>query len=342
MLLAPFLTWVVMRCPVGQHWWTLFAHLLGTLKTTSRGLREVDGSTKQRSVEQQFREQQLFLVHSASEWALLRSQSGPGAGSFLSVPPTHWFGSIRRSSEWCCCAASVSPSPCPGVSADVAVSLTNFAIIVQLALKQGFLGGGGFVLESVVARVCREGGARVTTNMFVRDLDLDVPNAAKTAGRLEVVADGLPLFGGVQLAIDTTLVSPLHSNGSEWRGAGDRDGVVLEAARRRKERTYPELVHRRHNRARLVVLAAEVGAGGLMKRGASFELWPGHEPNLNPDCCATELNRLRRMRWWSLLSCAASRAFASSLLELRSACGADGDLPETFDVEADFLHARLD
>ena len=95
--------------------------------------------------------------------------------------------------------------------------------------------------------------------MFVRDLDLDVPNAARDGRRLEVVADGLPLFGGVQLAIDTTLVSPLHSNGSAWRGASDRDGVVLEAARRRKERTYPELVHRRHNRARLVVLAAEVG-----------------------------------------------------------------------------------
>ena len=44
--------------------------------------------------------------------------------------------------------------------------------------------------------------------MFVRDLDLDVPNAARDGRRLEVVADGLPLFGGVQLAIDTTLVSP--------------------------------------------------------------------------------------------------------------------------------------
>ena len=40
---------MVMRCPVGQHWCTVFAHLLGTLKTTSRALREVDGSTKQRS-----------------------------------------------------------------------------------------------------------------------------------------------------------------------------------------------------------------------------------------------------------------------------------------------------
>ena len=34
------------------------------------------------------------------------------------------------------------------------------------------------------------------------------PMAARDGRRLEVVADGLPLFGGVQLAIDTTLVSP--------------------------------------------------------------------------------------------------------------------------------------
>ena len=38
----------------------------------------------------------------------------------------------------------------------------------------------------------------------------------------------------------------------------DVDGVVLQSVRRRKERTYPELVGPR-SRARLVVLAMEVG-----------------------------------------------------------------------------------
>ena len=50
-------------------------------------------------------------------------------------------------------------------------------------------------LESAAARVCREAGARVTTNVLVRDLDLGAPEATG-ARRLEVVADGLPLFGG--------------------------------------------------------------------------------------------------------------------------------------------------
>ena len=49
----------------------------------------------------------------------------------------------------------------------------------------------------------------MATNLLVRDMDLRPPNIIDSR-RLEVVADGLPLFGGVQLAVDTTLVSPLH------------------------------------------------------------------------------------------------------------------------------------
>ena len=45
-----------------------------------------------------------------------------------------------------------------------------------------------------------------------------------------------------QLVVDTTLVSPLRGDGSPRPNGAVRDGVVLQAARRRKERTYPELV----------------------------------------------------------------------------------------------------
>ena len=50
----------------------------------------------------------------------------------------------------------------------------------------------------------------------------------------------------------------MHCDGTPHDGAANRDGVVLEAARRRKERRYPELVGPR-SRARLVVFAVEVG-----------------------------------------------------------------------------------
>ena len=76
--------------------------------------------------------------------------------------------------------------------------------------------------------------------MLIRDLDLPVP--ATDGRRLEVVVDGLPLFGGCQLAVDTALVCALHCDGSLHNGPADVDGVVLKGARRRKERTYPEVV----------------------------------------------------------------------------------------------------
>ena len=47
-----------------------------------------------------------------------------------------------------------------------------------------------FFVESAAARACRKAGARVSRNLFVRDLDL--PVAPHDARRLEVAADGLP------------------------------------------------------------------------------------------------------------------------------------------------------
>ena len=109
------------------------------------------------------------------------------------------------------------------------------------------------------ARIFREAGARVATSVLVlaRDLDLLVPNV-HDGRRLEIVAEGLPLFGGVQLVVDTTLVSPLRGDGSPRPNAAVGDGVALHVATHRKERTYPELVGPRA-RARLVVWAGEVG-----------------------------------------------------------------------------------
>ena len=75
----------------------------------------------------------------------------------------------------------------------------------------------------------------MTTNVMVRDLDL--PRLDATDGRrLEVVVDGLLLFGGSQLAVDTTLVRSLHSDGSPHNGAADRwrDLPSGQAAQRAK------------------------------------------------------------------------------------------------------------
>ena len=53
-------------------------------------------------------------------------------------------------------------------------------------------------------------------------------------------------------------VTALHCDGSARRGTAERDGVPLDEARQRKERTYLELVQP-DRRAKLVVIAGEVG-----------------------------------------------------------------------------------
>ena len=74
----------------------------------------------------------------------------------------------------------------------------------------GVLGTRGAVLERA-ARVCREAGARVATNVLLRDMNVDVP--LTDGRRIEVLANGLPIWQGAQAAVDTTLVSPVTRTG---------------------------------------------------------------------------------------------------------------------------------
>ena len=94
----------------------------------------------------------------------------------------------------------------------------------------GVLGRRGYLLETAVAQVCREAGARVRLNTMVRDLDL-LPGALLDNRRLEVVADGLPLFNGAQLAIDTTMVSALRGDGTARRRAQEESQKRLAELR---------------------------------------------------------------------------------------------------------------
>ena len=67
----------------------------------------------------------------------------------------------------------VFPSPYPGQVAGVAFHSIPVATTAQLVHG---LGSWEFALESVAARICREAGGRVTTNVMVRGLDLAAPN----------------------------------------------------------------------------------------------------------------------------------------------------------------------
>ena len=182
----------------------------------------------------------------------------------------------------------------------------------------------------MVARICWEAGGRVTTNVLVR--------MQQTLGDWRV-ADGLPLFGGAQLAVDTTIVSTLHANGEPRRV--HVDGVALAALRQRKERRYPELVGRR-GRARLVVLAVEVRGRWSQETQRFLSSLARAEARSVPPLLRKRVEQAWRLRWGSLFSCTVARAVASSLLELPGARGTDGLCPASHEVERDFRHAGLD
>ena len=144
--------------------------------------------------------------------------------------------------------------------------------------------------------------------------------------RLEVVADGLSLFGGAQLAIDTTLVSALRRDGTATRGAANHNGAAIQAAHRRKERTYPELVGE-GGRARLVTLAGEVGGRWSIETANFLRALAVAKARDATNVLQASVELAWFRRWSSILSCAAARAFADSLLEVRVAGGAGGDAP---------------
>jgi len=191
-------------------------------------------------------------------------------------------------------------------------------------------------MESAAARICREAGARVRTNVCVRDLNVGV--LAPTDGRrIEVIADGLPLFHGSQLAVDTTLVSALRRNGQARPGADLRDGVALQAASRRKRETYPELCGS-GARARLVVLGLEVGGRWRKEASVFLRLLAHARARAEPPLLRQAAQMAWQRRWMGILACAASRSFAASLLERSPVHGTDGHSPSTMDVLIDARH----
>ena len=209
----------------------------------------------------------------------------------------------------------------------MAANLTQLATIAQRARRRR-----GFPLEVAAAQVCREAGARVTTNVFVRDMDLAVFDVMDSR-RLEVVADGLTAFRGAQLAIDTTFVSAIRRDGTARVGVATRAGVALAAARRTKERTYPELTGE-GGRARLVVLGAEVGGRWLAETAQFLVALSNAKAESAPELLRGRVAAAWLRRWSTMLACSAAKAFAQSLLG-RQAPGCGDNIPSEAEVVRD-------
>ena len=131
-------------------------------------------------------------------------------------------------------------------------------------------------LERAVARVCREAGARVATNVY---LNLGVP--LSDGRRLEVVANGLPGFGGVQVAVDATLVSPVRRDGTN-RPA--EPGLALREATDHKRRST-----RARRGAALLSSPSRLGGAGGTRRKPSCTASQGARPSPAPKTSAERL-----------------------------------------------------
>ena len=137
-----------------------------------------------------------------------------------------------------------------------------------------------------------------------------------------MVVDGLPLYAGAQPLIPLWLVlcvvmalpgEELQSRTESFAGIQSWWGPVPDHA--------------------LWFLAWRFAADGLRKRLASLALVKAESRGAVPLMCKRP-EWSWRLRWGSILSCAAARAVASSLLELPRASGADGEVPPQHEVAA--------
>ena len=87
----------------------------------------------------------------------------------------------------------------------------------------GVLGRRGFALESAAGRICREPGARVSGTWTW------------------ILLVALTVVAQRGCSFSMVLGWPLTLHGEPHRQCATSDGAALHAARRRKERTFPEL-----------------------------------------------------------------------------------------------------
>ena len=260
--------------------------------------------------ETRFREQQLMPRLSRASRALLRSGAGPGAGAWLTTLPVSQATTLRRSlfqvalRQRLRLPLLLGTRRCAGRRCGA--TLDRHGDHLTGCSRTGLLQRRVKPLERAWTQVLLEAGGRVVPQQLLADMDVALESTTD-GRRVDVVAYGLPVFGGLPVCADATLVSPLHCDGTPWRGADAEDGLRLRAARHRKEVVYPELVG--SARAKLVVLAHEVGrrlapeALRLLRRLACFR------------CCRVPalLQRSAKVAWHRRWICSVSMAAQSAL-----------------------------
>ena len=177
--------------------------------------------------------------------------------------------------------------------------------------------------------------------MYVRVAEMNVDVPVPDARRIEILASALPVWHGAQVSIDATMVSPLGRDGQPRGSSARQAGAVLEqAARRKRETTYPELLTAR--RCRLVVFGIEVGGRWNGEARHLFRALARAKARGRSQWLRASALQAFHKRWSGVVP-VAPRALAATLAGLPSAGqdALDGAAPPVPEVLAAARHAGL-
>ena len=269
---------------------------------------------------------------------MLLSQAGQNAGRWLTaIPssaattlrPVRMQVALRRRLRW---PLPLGPRRCGGTGC--ARELDDLGDHWASCMRTGRVRRRARPLERAWARVFREAGGRVLENVFLRDMGI-AGVLPRDGRKLEVVATGLPLARGVPLAVDATMVSVLHCDGSPWQRADVTPGVALQRGERDKDVTYPELVD--SDAVVLTTLACETGGRWSTACADVVAALAAARAREAPRHLQLAARLAFERRWWALLSCAQQDALAATLVDdaVRLLDGHDGLEVELVDVLVD-------
>ena len=152
---------------------------------------------------------ELFNAIPPASQALVTSQSGPFASrAFTTIPYTNDFAYPSHLFRILLLPRLRLPLPLFARTCRCRRTFDSLGDHRAACAQSGVLRSRGGPLERAAARVCREAGARVTTHTRLADLNVQHVQHIDDR-RIEAIANGLALWGGAQVAIDTTLISPL-------------------------------------------------------------------------------------------------------------------------------------
>ena len=283
------------------------------------------------SSEYHFRETVVLAQSCAADQAHLRSHSGPCASLVVCGSPTspeftvkpHLYRTIIL--ERLRLPLSITDARC-----ECSAVLDARGQHRAACPRSGRLRSRAVPTERTLARVCREAGATVRCNAKLRDMNVRVH--ATDERSIEVLASGLAMNHGAQLAVDITLPQCSDCQRESVSKRSDSGGAVLTKARLDKETKYAELVE--SDRCQLVVVGIETG-GRWSNEATSFtEGLAASRAREAPVALRFSSFLAWRKRWCRMLSVSCSRAFRGSLVSTADdqLTGTDGVAPELADL----------